>query len=112
MSLDDVANMTRIRPLMIEAIEDDDFSLCGGVTYAKGQVRSIAACVGLDPDDVVAEFGRNGSRSEVGAIPEEIEEPAAVERRLAKRTARRWVFLAVAVVVVVVGVVLWRALGS
>ena len=30
LSIDDVAAATRLRPMTIEAIEDDDFSLCGG----------------------------------------------------------------------------------
>ncbi len=58
LSIDDVAATTRLRPRTIEAIEDDDFSLCGGDSYAIGHLRMIADAVGLDSDDLVAEYRR------------------------------------------------------
>ena len=58
LSIDDVAATTRLRPLTIEAIEDDDFSLCGGESYAIGHLRIIANVVGLDGDDLVREYRR------------------------------------------------------
>lgn len=58
LSIDDVAARTRLRPLTIEAIEDDDFSLCGGESYAIGHLRIIANVVGLDGDDLVREYRR------------------------------------------------------
>ena len=58
LSIDDVAATTRLRPMTIEAIEDDDFSLCGGDSYAIGHLRMIADAVGLDGDDLVAEYRR------------------------------------------------------
>ena len=58
LSIDDVAATTRLRPLTIEAIEDDDFALCGGDSYAIGHLRMIADAVGLDSDDLVAEYRR------------------------------------------------------
>lgn len=112
MSIDDVSNVTRIRPVMVEAIEEDDFSLCGGVAYAKGQVKSIASAVGLDPEAVVTEFTSGSPRRTVGAIPEEITEPADLERQHARRTAMRWTALAGLLVVVVIAIVLWRVFGG
>ena len=58
LSIDDVAATTRLRPLTIEAIEDDDFSLCGGESYAIGHLRIIANVVGLVGDDLVREYRR------------------------------------------------------
>ena len=58
LSIGDVAATTRLRPLTIEAIEDDDFSLCGGESYAIGHLRIIANVVGLDGDDLVREYRR------------------------------------------------------
>ena len=58
LSIHDVAATTRLRPLMIEAIEDDDFSLCGGDSYAIGHLRIIANVVGLDGDELVREYRR------------------------------------------------------
>jgi cytoskeletal protein RodZ len=56
LSVDDVALATRIRATLIRAIEEDDFSHCGGAVYARGHVRSIARAVGLDPEPLLATF--------------------------------------------------------
>jgi cytoskeletal protein RodZ len=48
LSLADVSERTRIRKGVIEAIEHDDFSHCGGDVYAKGHLRSIATAVSAD----------------------------------------------------------------
>lgn len=58
LSIDDLAATTRLRPLTIQAIEDNDFSLCGGDSYAIGHLRMIAEAVGLDSNDLVAEYRR------------------------------------------------------
>ena len=56
MSLQDVAAQTKIRPTILAAMEAGDFSACGGDAYARGQLRSIATVIGLDPASVVAEY--------------------------------------------------------
>jgi cytoskeletal protein RodZ len=58
LSLDDVAHATKLRASILAAMEDDDFSHCGGTVYARGQLRTIAPVVGLDPDELVAAFDR------------------------------------------------------
>ena len=57
-TLDDIAERTRVRRTVIERIEADDFSLCGGDVYARGHIRNIAVVVGVDPVPLVAEFDR------------------------------------------------------
>lgn len=59
MSLDDVASATKVRASILAAMEQDDFSHCGGDVYARGQLRSIAAVIGLDPDDLVLAYDRH-----------------------------------------------------
>lgn len=58
LSVDDVAASTRLRPVIIEAIEGDDFSLSGGDAYVIGHLRMIAEVVGLDPDALVDDYRR------------------------------------------------------
>jgi len=58
LTLDDIAERTRVRRTVIERIEADDFSLCGGDVYARGHIRTIAGVVGTDPVPLVAEFDR------------------------------------------------------
>ena len=48
LSVDQVAERTRIRPHVIEAIEIDDFSPCGGDFYARGHLRTLARVLGVD----------------------------------------------------------------
>ncbi len=55
-SLDDVAAVTKIRSSILAAMEEDDFSHCGGSVYARGQLRSIASVIGIDPDELVRAY--------------------------------------------------------
>lgn len=61
-SLDDLANTTKLRASILAAMEDDDFSHCGGTVYARGQLRAIAPVLGLDPDDLVDAFDRESGQ--------------------------------------------------
>jgi Helix-turn-helix domain len=51
-----VSERTRIREKIITAIEDDDYSTCGGDFYARGNIRSIARVVGTDPEPLIREY--------------------------------------------------------
>jgi cytoskeletal protein RodZ len=48
LTVDELAERTRIRPHVIEAIEVDDFSACGGDFYARGHLRTLARVLGLE----------------------------------------------------------------
>ena len=37
-------------------MEGGDFSHCGGLVYARGQLRALAPILNLDPDELVADF--------------------------------------------------------
>lgn len=56
LTIDDVATTTKLRALIIEAIEDDDYSISGGDAYLIGHLRMIAEVVGLDGDDLIDEY--------------------------------------------------------
>src|SRR5947209_18000969 len=58
LSLEQVSERTRIRRTLIERIEADDFSLCGGEGYARGHIRTLAKVAGIDPQPLVEEFDR------------------------------------------------------
>jgi cytoskeletal protein RodZ len=51
-----VADRTRIRETVINAIERDDYTLCGGNFYTRGHIRSIARVSGLDPEPLIGEY--------------------------------------------------------
>ena len=46
LSVDQLAERTRIRPHVIESIEVDDFAPCGGDFYARGHLRTLARVLG------------------------------------------------------------------
>jgi cytoskeletal protein RodZ len=51
-----VSEQTRIRESIVRAIEQGDFSPCGGDFYARGHIRSIAEVVGVDPVPLIREY--------------------------------------------------------
>lgn len=56
LTIAEVSHRTRIRETIIAGIEGDDYSACGGDFYARGNIRSIAAAVGTDPEPLICEY--------------------------------------------------------
>jgi hypothetical protein len=56
LSVDELADRTRIRPHVIEAIEVDDFSVCGGDFYARGHLRTLARVLGVEGAPALATY--------------------------------------------------------
>ncbi len=48
LTVDQLAERTRIRPHVIESIEVDDFTPCGGDFYARGHLRTLARVLGVE----------------------------------------------------------------
>jgi transcriptional regulator with XRE-family HTH domain len=59
LTVEDLSSQTRIRAGLIRQIEADDFGGCGGAVYARGHLRSLAKAIGIDGDELVAEFDRS-----------------------------------------------------
>lgn len=49
MSIEKLAERTSIRAALLREFETDDFSKCGGDTYARGHVRNIANALHVEP---------------------------------------------------------------
>ena len=56
MSQSDVADATRMKIHIIDAIERNDFSRIAVPLYGKGFVKLYAQCVGLDPEPLVRDY--------------------------------------------------------
>ncbi|KRE96216.1 hypothetical protein ASG76_04045 [Nocardioides sp. Soil774] len=56
LSVDQLADRTRIRPHVIEAVEVDDFEPCGGDFYARGHLRTLARVLGVDVAPLLASY--------------------------------------------------------
>jgi cytoskeletal protein RodZ len=55
-TIGELSEKTRLRQTLLSGIERDDFSTCGGNVYARGHLRTIATLIGLDPNELVAQF--------------------------------------------------------
>ena len=56
MSIDDLSAATNIRGPLLKEMESDNFSQCGGETYARGHLRNIAVKLGADPQIFLSAF--------------------------------------------------------
>lgn len=61
LSIDELAHITNLRSSLILSIESDDFSQCGGDTYARGHIRNIARTTGVSPEEFLAIFNAEHS---------------------------------------------------
>lgn len=101
LSLAEVSERTRIRATVIEAIEADDFSHCGGDVYARGHLRAIAGAVGVDAGPWVDEYDRTyGTPAPSATEVLESELAAPVRRR-----GTNWSALMAVALVLAVGLV-------
>ena len=56
LTVDQLAERTRIRPHVIEAVEVDDFEPCGGDFYARGHLRTLARVLGVDVAPLLSSY--------------------------------------------------------
>ena len=56
LTVDQLADRTRIRPHVIESIEVDDFAPCGGDFYARGHLRTLARVLGVDVAPLLSSY--------------------------------------------------------
>ena len=98
LSVEDVSASTRIRAALVRAIEQDDFTRCGGAVYARGHIKSIAQVVGADGRALVGEFDRRNGAAvpALSASPLPSFEPPSE----ARRPAARWPSVAIAMLAV------------
>jgi cytoskeletal protein RodZ len=83
-SLEQLANETRISTRLLKAIENEEFQQLPGGIFNRGFVRAFAERVGLDPEQAVADYERVAQTREpaevITAMPSS--PPARVERHL------------------------------
>ena len=102
LTVEEISTATRVRSPIVHAIEEDDFSRCGGDVYARGHIRTLARAVGLDPAPLVesydAQHGGKPSPTQVAPVYE-------AERIRPEPRRPNWTAAMVAAIVVVVGFV-------
>lgn len=109
LSVERVSEVTRIRQSLVQAIEHDDFTGCGGDFYARGHIRSIARVVGVDADPLIAQYDETRGGTPAPS-PSVIFEPERVKPE--RRLAPNWTAAMAAAVVVVLAFVIFQWVGG
>ena len=73
LSIDDLSERTSIRAGLLKEIESDDFTKCGGETYARGHLRNIAPHIKMD-SQLLLELYENEQSSQPRRIQEMLAE--------------------------------------
>ncbi|WP_424211482.1 helix-turn-helix domain-containing protein [Streptomyces sp. BI20] len=102
LTVDEVSAVTRVRIPIVHAIEQDDFTRCGGDVYARGHIRTLARAVRLDPAPLIEEYddAHGGRPAPTPAAP-----LFEAERIRPERQRPNWTAAMVAAIVAVVGFV-------
>ncbi|MFF4607421.1 helix-turn-helix domain-containing protein [Streptomyces sp. NPDC001339] len=103
LTVEEVSTTTRVRIPIVHAIEQDDFSRCGGDVYARGHIRAVARAVSLDPGPLIDLFdAEHGGRP----TPTDLSAPIFETERIRSEPRRpNWTAAMVAAIVAVVGFV-------
>jgi len=68
-SIEDVASVTKIGARMLKAIEDEHFDLLPGGVFTKGFIRAYAKHLGMNDQEVVAEYLECLRQRQIDALP-------------------------------------------
>ena len=104
-SLDDVAERTKIGRRYLEAIEEERYDRLPGETFVRGFIRSYAQSIGLDPEDTLLIYNHSRMVHDVAPLRTERLSP---DRRAWNERVLLWLLV---LGVVVVGGVLVSAVG-
>ena len=98
-SLAEIADVTKISRVYLEALESERFDALPATVFAKGFLREYAKYVGLDPDEAVNSF--------LTALQEQEPETEAEEAAMAHRSSFEWTsgLLLAVTLVVLLGVI-------
>jgi cytoskeleton protein RodZ len=111
-SVDDLAERTSIRPHVIECLERDDMSACGGDVYARGHLRMLAQSLGVDPQPLIARYDATFA-SEPIRVRDVFDAELSTTGLVRSGEARpRWGILLTVVLLLVVGWTLARYLSA
>ncbi|MGW0394776.1 helix-turn-helix domain-containing protein [Streptomyces sp. NPDC003042] len=109
LTVDEVSSTTRVRIPIVHAIEEDDFTRCGGDVYARGHIRTLARAVHLDPVPLVESYdaAHGGRPAPTPAAP-----MFEAERLRPERQRPNWTAAMVAAIVAVIGFVGFTAFSG
>lgn len=109
LTVDEVSSTTRVRIPIVHAIEEDDFTRCGGDVYARGHIRTLARAVHLDPAPLIDSYdAAHGGRP----VPTPAAPMFEAERIRPERQRPNWTAAMVAAIVAVIGFVGFTAFSG
>lgn len=85
LSVDDLSERTSIRAGLLKEIESDDFTKCGGETYARGHLRNIAPHIKMD-SQLLLELFENEQSMQPRRIQEMLAENNVMTNPVDKKT--------------------------
>lgn len=109
-TLDEIAESTKISRRHLESLEKEDFDSLPGGIFNKGFVRAYARFLGIDEEQAVADYAANSHEAPPpeDKFPLEIhEEPAGKHKRRPQRSGLPWIGAVAALIAVVVGYMYW-----
>jgi cytoskeleton protein RodZ len=105
LSKDELASMLSIRVGLISQMELNDFSHCGGDTYARGHLKNIAARLGLEPDFFVQMYNSEHSLEHRGIHEQLVDNNVAAIPREPRKISWKVPALISVIVLVIAGAV-------
>jgi cytoskeletal protein RodZ len=111
LTIAEVANRAKLRSAVLEAIENDDFSLCGGDTYARGHLKVIAGILKIDSVSLLEKFDEKFGKFETALLDLSEKGKRNLEKP-SKSTKASWKTLATIAVAVIALVTVVQISGS
>ena len=106
LSLSDVAEQIRIRSVYLAAIEDENWKSIGAPVYTRGFLRTYARFLGLEPEEVVAQF--NAENAPVVPEPATVPGPAVSIGQSPSRNMSWMIWVASAVAALLIAFVVYN----
>ncbi len=111
LTIAEVADRAKLRVAVLAAIENDDFSLCGGDTYARGHLKVIAGILRIDSKSLLELFDEKYGKFETALLDLSEKGKRNLEKP-SKSTKASWKTLSMIAVAVIALVTVVQISGS
>lgn len=111
LTIAEVADRAKLRVTVVEAIENDDFSLCGGDTYARGHLKVIAGILRIDSKSLLEQFDEKFGKFETALLDLSEKGKRNLEKP-SKSTKASWKTLSMIAIAVIAIVTVVQISGS